>query len=538
MAIVSLSLMGGLSEAVLLVLVVRLGLFSAGQLTDLGRVPLLDEPLSATVALVAAAVLGLANLGVHYLVARLSASLHADLVTSLRTRVLHAFVAASFDRQTTEREGSVHELVTVFVPASAQLAGGIVRGVAGGLHVVALLAVALAVDPTATILVIVSGLALFLSLRPIAAWTRRRSQASVSATSEFNTGVAGFVGMTTELRTFGVERAASRDLEEQAEEIGRRDRLTLTAARFGETLFRDLALLFLVGAVAVLYAVSVSEIAGIGAVVLLVVRAASSAQAIQEMRQNLGHLGPQFERLVASLESLELDRQHRGTAPIADVELLRFEQVEFRYDRAAVLSDLDLELQVGEVVGLVGPSGAGKSTLAQLVLGLRSPTSGRILADGRPLPDISVADWSRLVSFVPQEPRLIEGTVAHNIVFFRDGIGPDDVRVAATAAHIAADIEALPLGYDTPLGARGIGLSGGQKQRVAIARALAGHPRFIALDEPTSALDPASEDAVRETIRALRGVVGFLVIAHRPGVLEVCDRVVELRDGRIHDVVR
>jgi ABC-type multidrug transport system fused ATPase/permease subunit len=153
--------------------------------------------------------------------------------------------------------------------------------------------------------------------------------------------------------------------------------------------------------------------------------------------------------------------------------------------------------------------------------------------DGVDLADIDDDDWTRICALVPQDPRLIEGTIAENIRFFRARITEDEIHRAAELAHLADAIHALPDGFETKLGARSQGLSGGQRQRLAIARALAGNPQVLVLDEPTSALDSASEELFRQTLHELRGRVTLVVIAHRPTTIDVCDTVITVDDGAI-----
>jgi ATP-binding cassette subfamily B protein len=137
------------------------------------------------------------------------------------------------------------------------------------------------------------------------------------------------------------------------------------------------------------------------------------------------------------------------------------------------------------------------------------------------------------VAFVPQDPLLITGTVAENIRMWRDRITDDQVVAAASAAHVLAEIEASPEGFEADLGERGQKLSGGQRQRISIARALAGGPELVIMDEPTSALDMKAEAAIRETITTLAGKVTVVVIAHRISTLEACDRLMVIQGGRI-----
>jgi ABC-type multidrug transport system fused ATPase/permease subunit len=186
-------------------------------------------------------------------------------------------------------------------------------------------------------------------------------------------------------------------------------------------------------------------------------------------------------------------------------------------------------------VGIVGPSGGGKSTLVQVLLGLRSPQRGDYLVNGRPAADHDLATWFGQFVLVPQDNRLLRGTIADNIRFHRPHLDDDAVEQAARAAHLHDDVVALPEGYRTPVGAGATDLSGGQRQRLGLARALAGRPSVLVLDEPTSALDMRSEALVQETLEDLRGRLTMFIVAHRVTTLGRCDRIMVLRGGAIED---
>ena len=200
------------------------------------------------------------------------------------------------------------------------------------------------------------------------------------------------------------------------------------------------------------------------------------------------------------------------------------------------MQDISLTVRPGEIVGIMGPSGGGKSTLCALLLKLKEPTSGTVRTGDVDLREVGSASWSSLTAFAPQDSKLIRGTVADNIRFFRPDHGQEQVEAAARAANIHDEIDALPEGYQTIIGPGERGLSGGQRQRVAIARALLGGPKLLVLDEPTSALDRESEVLIGRTLDGLRGSVAVVLVAHRPAILRACDRVLNLVDGRLEDV--
>jgi subfamily B ATP-binding cassette protein MsbA len=233
-------------------------------------------------------------------------------------------------------------------------------------------------------------------------------------------------------------------------------------------------------------------------------------------------------------ERLEADQ---GTVAPERVEgRIDFEGVGFRYVGAErdALADVSLSVAPGQTVALVGQSGGGKSTLATLVPRFYAPDSGRILLDGIDLQQYSLAGLRRHIGYVSQDVLLFNDTVAGNIAYgaMRQA-SREHIRAAAQAAHALEFIEALPQGFDTPIGEHGTRLSGGQRQRLAIARALLKNAPILILDEATSALDNESERAVQEALDTLMKGRTTLVIAHRLSTVEHADQIVVLNRGRI-----
>ena len=210
--------------------------------------------------------------------------------------------------------------------------------------------------------------------------------------------------------------------------------------------------------------------------------------------------------------------------------------VTFRYPSRpaqAALSDLSVELRPGETVALVGPSGAGKSTVLSLLLRFHDPDAGEIVLDGVPLAAMALDDLRSRIGVVPQDPVIFSGSALDNIRYGRPDASDDDVRAAARAAFADEFIQALPQGYDTFLGERGVRLSGGQRQRIAIARAMLKNPPLLLLDEATSALDAQSERMVQAALDAAMRDRTTLVIAHRLATVQRADRILVLDHGRL-----
>lgn len=215
---------------------------------------------------------------------------------------------------------------------------------------------------------------------------------------------------------------------------------------------------------------------------------------------------------------------------------VRFAGVRFHYpSRPATpaLSDFALDVAPGETVALVGPSGAGKTTVFQLLLRFYDPQEGTIAVDGVAVHDLRLQDLRARIGLVPQEPVIFSASALENIRYGRPEASDDEVFAAARGAFADAFIRALPEGYDTFLGERGVRLSGGQRQRIAIARAMLKNPPLLLLDEATSALDAESERMVQAALESAMRDRTTLVIAHRLATIQQADRIVVLDHGRI-----
>lgn len=201
-----------------------------------------------------------------------------------------------------------------------------------------------------------------------------------------------------------------------------------------------------------------------------------------------------------------------------------------------VLSDINLEVEAGEIIALVGASGAGKTTLCNLIARFDDPTDGRITLDGMDLREIPIEQYRNLLGIVEQDVFLFDGSVRDNIGYAKRNATMDDIFAAAKAANAHRFILELERGYDTLIGERGVRLSGGQKQRLAIARAILANPRILILDEATSALDTESERLIQHSLAGLMRNRTSFVIAHRLSTIRHANRIVVIEDGRVREV--
>ncbi|WP_371588097.1 thiol reductant ABC exporter subunit CydD [Streptomyces virginiae] len=257
----------------------------------------------------------------------------------------------------------------------------------------------------------------------------------------------------------------------------------------------------------------------------------------------LRQVGAQYhaaaEGLAAAEEIFEvLETRTTGTTGTAELPAgaplrIEVEGIAVRYEGRGEDSPQPVSLTVGpgECVALTGPSGAGKSTLLQVLLGFVTPTAGRIRVAGVDLAELSPAQWRQQIAWVPQRPHLFAGTIAENVRLARVGASDAEVAEALKDAGAWEFVTALPRGVETPLGEGGVGLSAGQRQRLALARAFLADRPVLLLDEPTAALDGETEAGIVDAVRRLSAGRTVLLVVHRPALLAVADRVVEMAAG-------
>lgn len=265
--------------------------------------------------------------------------------------------------------------------------------------------------------------------------------------------------------------------------------------------------------------------------------------ALQQIYSGWANLSSSTASLAVVAQMLEqpLPKIKEAVDPLVLKQSISLQRVSFYYNSvpSKVIQDLDLEIHRGERIGLIGSTGSGKSTLVDLLMGLLTPSHGRLMVDGVDLHDPAnshlLAGWRAAVAHVPQSIYLADSSIAENIAFGLPVHAIDLARVkkAAQQAQIAGFIESSSNGYDSFVGERGVRLSGGQRQRIGIARALYKQASVIILDEATSALDTNTEKSVMEAVQGLSRNLTLVMIAHRLSTVQRCDRVIRLDRGTI-----
>lgn len=370
----------------------------------------------------------------------------------------------------------------------------------------------------------------------------RRRQALVDQREEAIARVAGHVADSLmNMDTVRAFAAEEREAAEHRSRVATSRRLTLRSWDYGnlriDTLVAPMSVL--TNALGLLLAVTLGGGGhGVEAVVVAFTYYSNATRIMFEFNQIYRRLensmteAAQFTELLLTPATV-LDPPVPEPAPTGALDV-RFEKVAFAHRGGRQLFDgLDLEVPAGSRVGLVGRSGGGKTTLTRLLLRMTDIDGGRILVGGLDIGRMRQADLRDLMAYVPQDPAMFHRSLRDNIAFARPGASDAEIRRAAEAAHVTEFADALPHGFDTMVGERGIKLSGGQRQRVALARAILRDAPILLLDEATSALDSESELLVQEALWRLMEGRTALVVAHRLSTVAGMDRLVVLDRGRI-----
>ncbi len=255
------------------------------------------------------------------------------------------------------------------------------------------------------------------------------------------------------------------------------------------------------------------------------------ANLLENMQQSLAGA----ERVMAILDAPAEIQDVPGAVQLDHVNgEISFDHVSFSYvEGVPVLDDISFNVKPGEMLALVGPTGVGKTTITELISRFYEPDQGKILIDGHDIHSVTLETLRRNISCVLQDTFLFNGTIAENISYARPEATMEEIIAAAKAANIHDEIAAMPDGYETETGERGVRLSGGQKQRIAIARAILRRSPIIILDEATAAVDVETEQKIRNAVNSLAGRRTIIAIAHRLSTIRSADQILVIEEGRI-----
>jgi subfamily B ATP-binding cassette protein MsbA len=461
-----------------------------------------------------------------HLAAQLGLGLRRDLVRGLRGLEQRAALEKS--------AGVESNLVATEVPRVGLAFTYFLRTFPPAMNVLVFLAIVLLLDWRLTCLCLAMGLVVIATLAVTGRIAARESTVLARESSLLSRLLVETMHAFKYLRATGRFGVVERQIGAAAERAAQADTRARAAEALSMALPQPLMVIFLA---ALLYHRATIQHLPFGSLFVLLiyfVRVMSELWTLQFYWQTfLGFLGS-VDVVSAALDSLAVTHARGGALPyVAGPTAIELRDVSFAYvAERPVLRRVSLSIAPASTVALVGQSGAGKTTLVDVMLGTLAPTGGSVAINGVRLEELDLETLRRAIGYVPQDALLFDDTIGNNITLWTPT--PDDaLREAARRAGCLELIDAMPQGFATPVGDRGVKLSGGQRQRVAIARELLRRPAILVLDEATSSLDAESERAIRESIAALRGQMTIVVIAHRLSTIRGYDHVCVLHEGRI-----
>ena len=401
------------------------------------------------------------------------------------------------------------------------------------------LIIAAALSWQVSLALLVFGLLLFFGVQGIRAKNHRIGVALGPLNMEINVLLNEFLGGAKLIKATATEDKAIRQVTDTVESLREHHTWASFLPGLVRALFEFLSIVAL--CVVLVFGHSLLEIpaAHMLVVLALFVRLLPRFNALQQNLQILATFLPALTHLNILMRDAERQREPMPSPQRLNVPEGSSLHIDIRragYPGVDVLKDLRIDLPEAGFVGIVGESGAGKSTLVHCLLGLCEIAEGGIRLGDRSMDTVPLADWRRMIGYVPQETILFHLSIKENIAWAKSDASLDEVREAARLAHADVFIEALPQGYDTVIGDQGLRLSGGQRQRLGIARALITQPKVLLLDEATSALDSASEQAVLQSLEDLRGDICIISVAHRLASVRGADLILTMRHGTVVEV--
>ena len=459
----------------------------------------------------------------------------ADFLGKESEEVLRRTLLSSWAYSLKQKMGTMHNTLVRDIQQSGSLLSSVAQIVQSFSGFFMYLLVSINISPTMTLYTLGGGAVLLIVLRPFLRRGRRIGEQAAGVEKRFAQFLSEHIIGMKSIKASGVERAAIADGSAHIRLLRRLSIRQSFVRSASGSFFQPLSIVFVVVLYVLTYQTPEFNIISFAASLYLIQKMFTYLESGQNALQVTSELMPYAQNVVLSKRTLDLHRESsEGQAPFVLAKELSFDHISFSYEEnKSILEDVSFILPAGHTVGLIGPSGSGKTSVADLLLRLFEPKSGSILLDGVPSSSISLSEWRSNIGYVSQDVFLLNSTIEENIRFYNKALTIKDIEEAAKQANIYDFIIGLPEGFETITGDRGVMLSGGQRQRIALARALAGKPSLLILDEATSALDHDSEKLIHESIKALRGKITVLIIAHRPSTIAEADSILVLHSGQI-----
>ncbi len=537
------TIMVGLTEGVSLLLLIPLIAIAMPEVQGERQIPIVGEWISlADFNLPTLLVLFLAVVILQALISRAKTLFNLrtmqDLSANLRIRLFESMSYSRWDALHDRRGSDLNHILSNDVDNVVGAIGSLLAVVQAAFLLLIYLLLAMAVSWQMALFAACAGAAMFLGLYPIRRRANRHGKQLVSMLQEQNATVLEFIGSIRLAKLFAAEDRQARHYAGHVRRIKAAVLDFAALSSWGTVVFQIGAALVAVVFVGLAVGVLSLDFPSVAVLLVVFARVAPRFSAIQENVQHFLSEAPAWANYRQSAEHFASNREQfpefASDVPALN-KAIRVDEMTLTYPGASApsLDRISIEIPAGQITALVGPSGSGKSTLADVISGLIAPSSGQMHVDGTELTNDNRRAWRQSVASVPQDSMLLNDSLKSNLQLGQASAGDAEIWQALEKANVAALVRNLPDGLDTIAGDRGTRFSGGERQRLALARALLRQPQLLILDEATSALDWENQQMVVSSMRALRGELTVITIAHRPSLISFADVVIALQDGKV-----
>ena len=453
--------------------------------------------------------------------------LRARYEVALKQEAYQQVTSASWPFFLRQRTGDLTNTLTVEARRAGIAFQNFTAAVGALLNIAIYMTVAFVISWPMTLVSVSVALLVMLVLRVFVDWARRLGAAATEVNSDLAAEVIEAMGGAKVIKSGAMEPFSRLRYGRFVSRLGRIDVRLGMAKGALESGYELVFVAVLAGGLLVAMRYLDIDTSTLVLFALLMFRTYQRSHQFQRSMQAVGQYLPALDRVRRLTGDATANAEQTGGKRFTKLSQgIELKEVSYAYAAGdAVVEHVSFTVPAGSMTALVGPSGAGKTTVMDMVIGLLQPTSGEVLVDGTRLGAYDLASWRARLGYVAQGTMLFNDTIAKNIAWGEPDAAEDDVVEAARLAHAHEFIEAMPDGYQTAIGDRGVRLSGGQRQRLALARALFRKPELLVLDEATSELDAESEAVVQQAIESLRGQVTIIVVAHRVGSVMAADAV-------------
>jgi ATP-binding cassette subfamily C protein len=458
----------------------------------------------------------------------------AHLTTKLRKQMLRAYMLARWEFHLNQPIGKLSAAMGGETSQTAKAYAAGVSIIVIIIHTMIYIVVALMVSWKATLIALAAGIFFWYPLNRFVKKSRRAGRRQVKLRKSMSSEFVNSLLSIKPLKAMAREDRAETILIDKTNKLKNALKKEIISKESLGAYQGAMKVTFLLLAIYMTIVIWGMTPTTVMVLILLLGRILGKLAKIQKQYQTMSVLENGYWSMTQTLELAQKMREPKlGDRKPELKQAIRLERVTFAYSKNNILNDVSLVFPAGEVTVIVGPSGAGKTTIVDLVIGLLRPKTGEVWLDDLPLEQADLHQWRRMIGYVPQETLLLHNSIFINVTLGDPDVTEREAEAALRKAGIWEFVEKMPKGMHSSVGQRGLKLSGGQRQRIAIARALVRKPKLLVLDEATTALDPASEAAICDTLRKLRGEITILAISHQTALLEVADRAYRIQDGSV-----